>query len=107
MKLVHYILKLGRLRESRYRDGKTYDLGDLFNTSRSSFGAVVHDKIYVFLGLAKDHFGEISVNYRETPFELYQDVIRFQSDSTCGSRQAYHFGYAKQNLSVGNHMFLR
>ncbi|KAJ9657254.1 hypothetical protein H2201_008235 [Coniosporium apollinis] len=84
---VHYILKLGRLRESRYRDGKTYALSDLLDTFRNSFCAVVHDKIYAFLGLANDHFGEISVNYSRTAFELYQDVIQFQSISTLESTQ--------------------
>lgn len=84
---VHYILKLERLRESRYRDGTTYALSDLLDTFRNSFCAVVHDKVYAFLGLANDHFGEINVNYSKSVFELYQDVIKFQSISTLESTQ--------------------
>jgi hypothetical protein len=84
---VHCILKLERLLESKYRDGTTYALSDLLDTFRNSFCAVVHDKVYAFLGLANDHLGEISVNYSKSVFELYQDVIQSQSISILESTQ--------------------
>ncbi|KAG0647275.1 Heterokaryon incompatibility protein [Hyphodiscus hymeniophilus] len=86
---VHHILELGRLRESRYKDGKTYALSHLLNTFRDSFCSVIHDKVYAFLGLANDHFGEISVNYSKSSFELYQDVIKFQSSSALESTEKH------------------
>jgi hypothetical protein len=80
--LVHYVLKLGRLRESRHRDGETYFFADLLNTFRNSFCSVVHDKIYAFLGMARENTRDISVNYTKTTFELYQDVIHFQNSGS-------------------------
>ncbi|KAE9376518.1 hypothetical protein N431DRAFT_435819 [Stipitochalara longipes BDJ] len=83
--LVHYVLKLGRLRESRHRDGETYYFADLLNTFRHSFCSIVHDKIYAFLGMARENTRDIGVNYTKTVFELYQDVIYFQNSWTSES----------------------
>jgi len=80
-----HVLKLSRLRKSRYLEGEAYSFGDLLSTFRHSFSSVDHDKIYAFLGLANDYFtdveGAFAVNYTASRFDLYHGVIKFLAHS--------------------------
>ncbi len=77
---VQFILNLDRMRRSQFRDASEFTLASLVDTFQGSLCQLPHDKLYAFRGLAHDHVeGNLPVDYRKPPFEVYKDAIHFQN----------------------------
>ncbi|KAH7017178.1 heterokaryon incompatibility protein-domain-containing protein [Ilyonectria destructans] len=80
---VHRILRLDALRKTMYQDRVTFELADLLTTFYDSFATVQHDKIYAFVGMANQcRDGCIDVNYNNTLYQVYEDVMLTLSESS-------------------------
>lgn len=80
---VRHVLKLEKLRLSKYKDGQAFSLSRLLNSFKDDFSSVKHDKIYAFLSMA-EHFSDhlIPVDYLRSPYDVYEDLVIAQNLST-------------------------
>lgn len=95
-------LKLANQMLDKYGDG--YKLENLLKTHRKALCKDVRDKIYGFTGLANDVHGRLAVDYGKTPYEVWEDVVRFRSaDSTVPQYDILHFATLARDL-LGGHL---
>jgi hypothetical protein len=84
--------------------GNGYKLENLIKTHQEALCEDVRDKIYGFTGLANDTYGRLPMDYGKTPFEVWEDVVRFRNaDHTVPQYDILEFaGFARQLL--GKHL---
>jgi hypothetical protein len=95
-------LRLADLMLDKYGNG--YKLENLIKTHQKALCEDVRDRIYGFTGLANDTYGRLSMDYGKTPFDVWEDVVRFRNaDRTVSQHDILEFaGFARQLL--GNHL---
>ncbi|CAM1505827.1 Fc.00g114640.m01.CDS01 [Cosmosporella sp. VM-42] len=102
---VENILRLQRLRSTKYGDQKQYSLRALLKKFRDVHCEQVHDRVYAFRGLAKDQLnGGLPASYHKSIEEVYADIIRFEKGSdlypnTTAREMVFFSGLVRQILT--------
>ncbi|KAK0122165.1 hypothetical protein ONS95_010425 [Cadophora gregata] len=79
---AHTILKLDKIRRSKFSQTENLSLLNLVDEFRDAFCELPHDKIYAFIGLANDTYNkEVPVNYEKSVSEVYHDVMKHHFES--------------------------